>query len=351
MKFITVVDPHMDTVAPRRRKDDLFETQKRKWYEIKQLCIKHEVTGLICTGDWFHKKESHRVHYRLVNWMIDFFKEFPVPVWGAIGNHDIQATPANWYKQPIGTLVQAEVIIPLWCDATDDNPTGFMSYMLDDDIEGLMVQISSTIYSYDIDKEGHRDKWYRVPKTDHPADFRIHVPHGSLVPEGHHAPYDHTTPADLAKVIPKEELPDLYVAGHEHDDLGTYDGPGFKVVNYGNLTRGSIQEYNLLRDVKVGLVTVSKVDGRVTCKLRSIKLQSAKPASEVFYTEELKREKLKSEEITQFVEHLKAGVQDEFRVLDPIETLRVVNQAQQVSPEVEARVTHYVETARNELGE
>lgn len=355
MKFVTVVDPHCNNSSPRSRKDKLWESQKAKWEEIRGLC-EHGVDGLIVTGDWFHPKEGHRVHYAVVNWMIEFFRKFPCPVYGAMGNHDIMALPANWRNQPIGALVKAEAFIPLWQDQTETNPTGTKEIKLVSGVVGnkTAVQLSGTMYSYDYDRQP--EKWYAVNRNPD-VDLFVHVPHGSLVPENHNPPWEHTTPTKLATVLPSKNRADLYVAGHEHDDLGVYDGPGFKCMNFGSLTRGSIQEYNLTRQVKVGIVEIGKtyssdsLETSLVVKLSQHVLTSAKPSADVFYVGELKKEKLKNEEIAQFATLLREKFSSQFKVADPMDMLEVVFQGQAVSPQERERTLKYVNEARAELGE
>jgi hypothetical protein len=123
-------------------------------------------------------------------------------------------------------------------------------------------------------------------------------------------------------------------------------------VNYGALSRGSIDEYNLHRPVQVAEIRVTEVTkGHYRCAIRPIILKCAKPSSEVFYVKELEKKRIKQAEMVFLADTLKAdNLREVFRLVNPDEAIAMVLRNQQVAPEVAELVKKYVDQAKQELG-
>ena len=52
------------------------------------------------------------------------------------------------------------------------------------------------------------------------------------------------------------------MCGHVHDDYGLYGHEHIQAVNFGALSRGTIDEYNVRRQVQVGLIAIEEEENK-----------------------------------------------------------------------------------------
>lgn len=336
IRCLTVGDQHFDIRTPRARKDDYFATMDAKLSEIQALEKEHNVDITLLTGDLLHRQGA-QVPWSLGNWLIDRLRDGRRRA-AAMGNHDIHGNADNWHKQPIGTLVRAGVIEPLWQDRTPANPLGEKT------IDVGHVRISGKLFDFDADLPERRAMHYKVDRA--PSMFHIMVAHTALIPDGFRYPSGSTTPEELTSVLPQAVAPDLYVVGHIHDFLGEYGHDHIRAVNFGSLSRGSIDESNLRRHVHVGLL---EIDG-MTCTATPIQLKSSQAPQDIFDVAERDEEKRRHDDLDKLADALRAGtLTDEFRIVNPSEAMQAVFDLQAVRPEVAALVRQYVAEAEKEL--
>lgn len=346
-ELLEIGDQHLDSVAPSSRKDDYTESMKAKFLEIREIAISRKVLGVIWKGDLIHKQDGHRVPYSIVNWLIKYFNSYPDEISNllALGNHDIKSVAANWWRQPIGAVVESGAVKPLWDNPSQDNPLGARTHVLQ---PGICVH--GKLFDYEADTEGKRRFHYAVPRQGS-NDFWIMACHTALLPDGETFFGHYITVTDLAKVLPREEAADLYVCGHIHDDMGEYCSYHIRALNLGALARGTIDEFNIQRDVKIGSIKLAHDGNGWKCDISAIKLKSPKPAADVFYIKEIEQKKHRVAELEQLAEMLKIGnIADEFSLVNPDQALEVVLKSRQVSSPVEKKVREFVNAARQELG-
>lgn len=389
VKLISVGDQHCDSVPPSSRRDNYWQSIRAKFSEIKEIALQRQVDGVVWLGDMFHKQDAHRVPYHVTNWLMKYFGSG----WGQVtnfvvqGNHDVKATPQNWRRQPIGTLVASGVVRPLWSDVTPDNPWGSHSESIADDSTTL-VNLAGNMFSYESDLPANRATFYAhpVPSRAHPkrpAGFNIMAMHTAVVPDGETTFGHYSNPKDIDAAVPPGLEAHLYLCGHMHDFYGSFGTDRIRFMNLGSLARGSIDEYNLKRKVLVGYIEVEKANhtcsacGGIgitegpttecpTCRgagnlvdqpefevsLEEIELKSAKPAKDIFYVKEFQRKKQRVEELDRLAEMLSAGtIANEFRIINPVEALEVVLRANKVKKPVERMVRDVVDEARRELNQ
>jgi len=352
LTLIHVGDQHMDVTPPRSRKDDYFETMKSKMVEIRELAHKHQVKVVTWSGDMINRKEAHRVPYVLTNWLINFFWTFnegyPTVVTNLLGmgNHDIHNTSKNWHKQPIGALVMSGCITPLWVDPTADNPTGYVCVRVV--VDDLVVGIHGRMFSYEADTDAHRFEYYNVTRIKGERGFDIAVIHTELLPNGTKFIADYSNPSHIDAVVPPESRPNLYLCGHVHDDYGVFLGDGYRCLNYGAISRGSIDEYNLSRRVKVALVTIGLIEtGKYLVDLQPLHLESALPAEEVFFLEEMRSEHKKRAAIVHTDFKLTAeNIRETFSIISPDEAVSLALKTTNAPKRVADRVHGYIDRAR-----
>lgn len=351
IRLLFVGDQHMDSVAPSSRKDDYFESLKLKFQEIQEIAKDRDVVGIVWLGDLYHKQDAHRVPYFVTNWLMKYFMESKFTNYLVMGNHDVKANAQNWRRQPLGTLVEAGVVIPLWSDVTDANPMGVRTY----DLLGSSTHITLTgkQFSYEADKPENRRAYYKredVPrKQGDTQPFSVMACHTTVVPDGENFFGHYSNPKDIEEALAGTPGADLYLLGHLHDFYGSF-GNKLRFANFGSLARGSIDEYNIKRKVKVGYLEVTKNGDDHHVKLEEIDLKCMKPAEDIFYVEEFSRKKKRTEELDKLASMLNAGtLADEFRIINAEESLEIVLRAKKVRPGVEKVVREHVKLAKVEL--
>lgn len=327
-------------MSPRSRKDNYTEALFRKLKEVVEIAFVNNVHWVVLTGDVFHKKEPSRVPYFLTSRLIDLFNHFHCPVFTALGNHDIQATPSNWLSQPIGVLVRAGAVNALW-----EQPVGIR-------INNWYIEMTSPLYTYDCDGPSRVNYYGVETKQQH---YHIRVVHGMLLPPDMTFFGEFTRISDLVELLPGDgysNLANLYLAGHYHDFLGEFwsTDASVKVVNPGALMRGSIDGFNLCRVPQVALITLTSGSVGIVSEVKFIKLKSVESADDVFYVEEFKKEKLKYAELEHLAEMLRdGGLTDQFRVIDPEEAMQVVFKSRNVKAIVKESVREFVRRSREQL--
>lgn len=365
VKLIWVGDQHFDSVPPASRKDNYLESLQLKVQEIRQLAIDHGVNGVVWLGDLLNRQDGHRVPYFVTNWLIEYFASYPSHISNflVMGNHDVKANPQNWRRQPVGALVLASVVKPLWADVTDVNPWGAHTYVLTQD--DTVVELSGKQFSYEADLPKSRATYYARTRSGGAGNnstnargsfgsggaqsFHIMACHAQIVPVGETCFGHFSTPKDIADSVPPGAEAQLYLCGHLHDFYGSFGYDRIRVVNLGSLARGSIDEFNLRRQVKIGYLEVTG-KGPFSAVVEEIVLKSVKPADEVFYRDEITRKKKRVEELDRLADMLNAGtIADEFRIINAGEALEVVLRSKHVRPEVEQLVREKVNSAKAEL--
>lgn len=301
-KILVIGDQHLDVTTPRSRKDDYCEALFAKLEEIHSLAVEREADHIIWLGDMFHRQDAVRVPHVLVNRLIHYFKRLKrskIRSLVVMGNHDIRSTAENWRRQPIATLVAADVITPLWTDSLDTDPWGKVSVeIVPPDTKspfGHRVVVHGAQFSYDADHPTYRADFYSIDRDE--EAFNIRTLHTTLMPSGQSTFGDFTTVDDLTE-LPSDKCADLYLCGHVHLNLDAFETeieqgkPHIVAYNPGALARGSLEEYNISRPVQVGELVLSYDGDSVQCSISSIPLKSAKPAEEIFMIDEHLERKL-----------------------------------------------------------
>lgn len=359
LSLLHVGDQHFDVTPPRSRKDDYFQAIKNKFIDIRTIAHDLGVDIITWSGDMINRKEAHRVPYALTNWLIEYFSTFN-DGYGptdhilnviAMGNHDVHQRAHQWHRQPIGTIVKSGCVIPLWTDPTTENPTGYVRVQVATKSPDFAVALHGRMHSYGADTDAGRASNYSVSRIMGEAGFDIAVIHTHLLPNGSRFIADYSTPDHIDAVVRKEDRPDLYLCGHVHDDHGIFGGDGYRCLNYGAISRGSIDEYNLQRSVKVGLIAISLAGkGKHKVDISPIPLPSALPAKEVFYMEELSEKRRKAAAIVHTDFKLTAdNIRDTFSIVSPDEAVTMAFTAVGAPKRVEDRVRGYIDRARQAI--
>lgn len=276
MRYLVLNDPHLDIYAPSsRRLDDYLATCLAKLTHIRDLCDQHDVDLLVCTGDWFHKKNPQAVPHRLVGalvrWAGSITHGLKIDIATTLGNHDVQFNDMSEgaiRKQPVSLLLEVPGVHRLAL-APYIGPDG--------------VLFTGCDYRPDMVAEDGRafvDTSQFVIDRRLDCDTIVQVTHASVLPTPQM--WAHITPADVAVL----STATICHTGHIHEDLGTHriqraDGSYFYWTNVGSMTRGSLTEETIARQPKVLLV---ELEGGEVPRCTELVLPHP-PASEIYDVE------------------------------------------------------------------
>lgn len=258
MKVLAIADLHLSDRPPSsctdRYTDDLFDLLYQTVELAKETCADAVVWG----GDVFHIKAPSRNSHRLVLRVIEVIRSYPCPLFIVIGNHDIQndRLDSACESQPLGVLFRSGALL---LDGWAAN--GMPLYGVPWQQEFSNLRVFEATQSY-------RD-W----QVHHPGEHALVVAHAPLFPPGQESPFESYPAGRWAEAMCGGSC--FY--GHVHDDHGTYDvgDPAVTFCNFGALSRGSLHESELTRQVSAALWD-SETGGFTRIAL------NARPAGEVF---------------------------------------------------------------------
>lgn len=221
------------------------------------------VTAVISAGDVFHHKAPSRTSHKLVLLVISAFRDFAEatgsPVWVAPGNHDIQNDRLDSLRttQPLGAVLEsgAAELLDGWAD---EHPVYGVPWL--QQFTTLTVDAAFAAWREQIFEHGTGTSQV------------LTVTHAPLYPPGKELTFEHYPAASWAEAM--GGAGQVYY-GHVHEPHGVYEVGGVRFCNNGSLSRGSLHEYNLTREIVVTLWDSA------TGEFETVPLP-ARPASEVF---------------------------------------------------------------------
>jgi hypothetical protein len=231
--------------------DDLFELL----FQVTRQCRELGISDLVIAGDLFHSKAPSRTSHRLIMNMMSWLRlSEDLTVYVVPGNHDMQNDRYDSLgdTQPLGVLVQSGRLKVL---------NGWMPGQVLSEVYGVPWQ----------------QKWTDEAVREQLAVYRKGTPgmlvvtHAPLYPPGRELTFENYPAEKWADAMGNQGF---CFYGHVHEPHGTWECGGVTFCNYGALSRGSLHEYNLTR--QVGFTTWGPGTGFVFHPL------VAKPAEQVF---------------------------------------------------------------------
>jgi len=260
-KVMFVGDIHLMDKQPKNRLDDYSLAIRTKLIECFTVAEEKKVDAVVLLGDLF---EVYEVGPLLRNQTLDILKGVPngnkpwsFPIYVCVGNHDLDSS-SNLEKTALGTLISAGYLIK-----SDYEPSLGISFAhyhpsLDRDIKAGHLTTSSAI---------------------------IWVCHASISNKlDRFGEYTF-----LFEDTPLHPNTSLVISGHIHHEMKQTRSDGKRFINPGAISRYSASRDNLEKDIEI-LILDYTLDGEIINE-EYIKLESAKPASEVFKLDEIKAAK------------------------------------------------------------
>lgn len=301
--------------------DDIVEMLK--W--TADYAAKHQVDAVVWAGDIFHHKQPSRSSHALVLRMIQvvaYHRALGLDLCIVTGNHDISndIVASVHEKQPLGVLYQAGAreldgwhpTLPLFGVPWQQGWTTYEDAALEA-FEGWR------------EDQGHLE-------TDAP---KLAVTHAPIYPPGE-------AEKQMFELVPTMGPKGLSAAmgnvgslyyGHIHEDHGIFEVEGVTYANMGAISRGSLTEYNIERQIKVAVWE----DG-----IFSEVVVPHKPAHEVLRVVEAAEEKSDKLSLDAFLSEVGSStldISDTHSVIDHIRTredvpVRVKQRAIEILEEV-----------------
>lgn len=271
--------------------------------------------AVVWAGDVFHHKLPSRTSHALVLRMIEVVKKYQ-NLWIVTGNHDISndVVESVREKQPLGVLLQAGAH-----ELTGWHPT----------LPLFGVPWQQRWHSDGVVAEAFED--WRGENHTEGTKPRLAVTHAPIIPPAENKElYETLSVDDIADAM--DHTGYLYY-GHIHEDHGIWEHGGVTFANMGAISRGSLTEYNLNRDIKVALWTE---EGFTEIPVPH------KPASEVFKVEEAAEAKEQKLSLDRFLSEVGSSTLDissTDSVIEHIRSLKVEEPVKEKSIELLEQVS------------
>lgn len=294
-QIIAVGDIHAMDRAPRNATETYMQDiiDMLRW--IAEEGARRKVDAVVWAGDIFHHKQPSKTSHALVLRMIEvvrYHEELDVPLYAVTGNHDIsndvlQSIPE---KQPLGVLYEAglrELVgwhetlplfgVPWRHDWTTSETAAWEAFeeWRKSASETCLAVTHAPIYP---PKEAENIQWELVPTMGEQGLSRAMNNTGYLY------------------------------YGHIHEDHGIFNVEGVTYANMGAISRGSLTEYNVSRQIKVALWTEGE-SAKVPGGFEEIVVPH-KPASEVLRVAEVAVEKAEARSLDAFLSEVGSSTLD-----------------------------------------
>jgi predicted phosphodiesterase len=259
--------------------DDLFDLL----YQTSALAGDRGADGIILAGDIFHHKTPNRTSHATVMRLIDWARHTTnhCPVYAVLGNHDLSHDRVGSVDetQPLGVALKSGAIRLLDGWLRDGGP-----------VYGVPWQMTFDDYSVSAALSDYRDDAWTRPQNIH----LLVVTHAPLYPPGQELPYENYPATKWANAMANRGTVHY---GHVHSPHGVYTVDGVTFSNCGALSRGSLTENNLTREIQVALWDSD------TGQIEHITL-THRPAAEVFRLPEVTAQRAARLDLSSFLDNV-----------------------------------------------
>lgn len=323
MKFIFFTDTHIKGTTPKNRNDNFYETLKRKFLEIKEICEELDIDYVLHGGDWFDRPD---ISPSIVKEFALIIQSYKRPVFTIAGNHDIYGHNPETVGRTMLGLLEGVGILRL------------LNYNDEVIVEknGIKVQIMGKPYRFDIDDVELSGNYYIVQKRKD-VDYLINMVHGMLLKK----PFFEGIPYTLVDNIAATEA-DITLAGHYHGGFGIVERNGKYFINPGSLVRitNAIGEIN-----RIPKVVIIDLSGGINIYERGLK--SAAPGNEVLDRRQLEYAQDRNVKLHRFYQQLSET--GKYQKADLGKIIDDITADENISREVKYETIKRIAVAKEEL--
>ncbi len=273
-------DIHLSDRAPSSCTDsyqaDIFAILR----EVRHLACERLVAGVIWAGDIFHHKTPGRTSHATIIRTIELARSFPCPVYVVPGNHDMLHDRLDSIDatQPLGVVIASGAVQLLngWMVGDRYQPVFGLPWL--QHFTDSVVHNRLTDYRDLADRSRHN----------------LLVTHAPLYPPGFELVHEFY-PADKWAEAMAGTGSCYY--GHVHEPHGIWRSGKVTFCNPGAISRGSLHEHNLTREVRVASWSAD------TGLFETIVVPH-KPAAEVFRLQEANEARTAKAELATFLDSI-----------------------------------------------
>jgi len=258
--YLIVNDIHATKRPPSSCTDSYWPDLLNLLYQTVDVAREREVRAVVWAGDVLHHKEPRRTDHGLMQDLIRVIQAYPCPLFIVPGNHDIRHDRLDSIDdtQPLGVLYLAGA---RRLEGRDEE----------------FPHLYGVPWQQQWTEAGVREALRDYRQDEYGQFGGLIVTHAPIYPPGSEPRYPGAEYAPAEWWSGSMEVCGSIAYGHVHEPHGTWrygTGEGVTFCNYGALSRGSLDEYNLHREVGCALW-----DHRGGFEFVPLK---ARPAEEVF---------------------------------------------------------------------
>ena len=231
MRALLIGDIHLSDRPPSSCTDDyledLFVILEHTVDKVREL----GVDAVVWSGDVFHYKQPSRTSHATVQRAIDIIQSYPVPVYIVPGNHDMvnDRFDSIAATQPLGVLFKTGATLLNGWESENEFPifgVPWQQHWTDDTVSEALALYRSRA-----------------------SEGSLVIAHAPLYPKGQELEWENY-PIDKWAAY---QSTGYCFYGHVHDNHGIYKVSPVTFCNLGAITRGSLHESELTREIRVAL--------------------------------------------------------------------------------------------------
>lgn len=254
-------------------------------YQASKVAENIGASAIVQLGDFFHIKAPGRNSHEIVIQAANWAREAPCPVFIVPGNHDLSNDRLESLSegQPLGVLY-----------ATGAVGMADRYFGSEHELQGVYGVPWQQFWDAE---QSVADRAIKDALSDFvPSDTpQLIVTHAPFFPEGVNPAYEHYPTIKFSSYVNPSGRSNVQVVyGHIHDWHGQYVVKGVRYCNYGALSRGSLTESNLTR--QVGVTSWDSITGSF-----EFHALNARPATEVFRVKEITEVKTAQVKLDEFL--------------------------------------------------
>ncbi len=284
--------------------DDLFDILE----QVGEMATERQSKAIIWAGDVFHHKTPGRTSHKTLIDLIDLVGNYTVPVYVVPGNHDMlhDRLDSITVTQPLGVAISSGAVRLLkgWMYDGEHQPVFGLPW--------LQNWTEAMVYSRFAD--------YREA-VDIDSGHHLVVTHAPLYPPGRELVHEFFPADTWAGAMGMRG--NVYY-GHVHEPHGVWDTRGVTFCNPGAISRGSLHEHNLTREIRIAAWNSDTGDFELLPVPH-------KPATEVFRLVEAQKAKAVQTAYDDFIAQVgqaRLGIVTVEAVLDHVRTLGLGDQVE-----------------------